>query len=107
MNARKAMPCDIRHDPDARRFLIEVDGHVGHVDYARTGETLAITHTIVPPEIGGRGIAAALVQQRWNMHAPRASRSIHSVPMRMSGCSGTRSTPVCVPDPDADHAAVA
>jgi len=62
MNARKAMPFDIRHDPDARRFLIEVDGHVGHVDYARTGETLAITHTIVPPEIGGRGIAAALVR---------------------------------------------
>ena len=52
----------IRHDAASRRFAIEVDGHLGYLEYERDGGTMAITHTIVPPAIGGRGIAAALVQ---------------------------------------------
>ena len=52
----------IRHDAASRRFAIDVDGHVGHLDYERHAGAMAITHTIVPAAIGGRGIAAALVQ---------------------------------------------
>lgn len=52
----------IRHDAASRRFAIEVDGHLGYLEYERDGGTMAITHTMVPPAIGGRGIAAALVQ---------------------------------------------
>ncbi|TCT20432.1 GNAT family N-acetyltransferase [Thermomonas haemolytica] len=54
----------IQHDPAHQRFSTEVDGHPARVDYTfdPTGAVMAITHTIVPPEIGGRGIAGALVQ---------------------------------------------
>ena len=52
----------IRHDAASRRFAIEVDGHLGYLEYERDGGTMAITHTIVPAPIGGRGIAAALVR---------------------------------------------
>ena len=53
---------DIRHDAASHRFVTEVDGHVAHLDYAPAEGRIAITHTIVPPAIGGRGIAGALVQ---------------------------------------------
>ena len=56
------MQPDIQHLPAVQRFVTEVDGHVGFVEYERHGGTMAITHTIVPSAIGGRGIAAALVQ---------------------------------------------
>ncbi len=52
----------IRHDAAGRRFSIEVDGHVGYVEYELTDVAMTITHTIVPPAIGGRGIAGQLVQ---------------------------------------------
>ena len=35
---------------------------VGRLTYGRRGETLVVDHTLVPPEIGGRGVAAALVE---------------------------------------------
>lgn len=56
------MELDIRHDPAAHRFLIEVDGYLGYVEYERCDGAMIIAHTIVPPAIGGRGIAAALVK---------------------------------------------
>jgi len=52
----------ISHDTGARRFNTRVDGHQAYVEYERAGGILTITHTIVPPEIGGRGIAAQLVR---------------------------------------------
>jgi len=52
----------IRHDATGHRFETEVEGHVGYVEYEREAGVMAITHTIVPPEIGNRGIAGQLVQ---------------------------------------------
>ena len=53
---------DIAHDPASKRFTIEVDGQVAYLEYERAGEVVVITHTIVPPAIGGRGIAGDLVR---------------------------------------------
>ena len=52
----------IRHDDAARRFNVVVDGHEGYLDYTEDEVAIAITHTVVPSPIGGRGIAGALVQ---------------------------------------------
>ena len=52
----------IEHHPERRRFTTRVDGHEAVLHYTREGDVLAITHTLVPAEIGGRGIAGALVQ---------------------------------------------
>ncbi len=52
----------IRHDAARQRFLTEVDGIEGYVEYEARDGGMAITHTIVPSQIGGRGIAGALVK---------------------------------------------
>lgn len=49
---------------DRGRYVAEVAGseHTGHLDWEARGEVRVATHTIVPPEIGGRGVAAKLVE---------------------------------------------
>ncbi|TPG10595.1 N-acetyltransferase [Rhodanobacter glycinis] len=60
------MPFAIQHDRAAHRFETKVDGAECELDYTLTTglapAVMTITHTGVPPEVGGRGIASALVQ---------------------------------------------
>ena len=56
------MDVDVKHLPDQRRFEAEVDGSTAFLTYERQGTTVAMTHTIVPPPIEGRGIAGALTR---------------------------------------------
>ncbi|HEY4582943.1 MAG TPA: GNAT family N-acetyltransferase [Lysobacter sp.] len=53
---------DVQHQPEAERFVVELDGHEAEVNYRLDGDVLAITHTGVPQAIGGRGVAGALVR---------------------------------------------
>ena len=52
----------ISHEPGTHRFTTEVDGSRAQLDYTLTGRNMTITHTWVPPEIGGRGVAAELMR---------------------------------------------
>lgn len=52
----------IQHDPSTHRFNTVVDDVTGYVEYELAGDVMTITHTIVPPAIGGRGLAGALVK---------------------------------------------
>jgi len=56
----------ISHDPGARRFSTEVEGSRGELDYTLADGVMTITHTRVPPAIGGRGIAAQLMEAALN-----------------------------------------
>lgn len=60
------MPADtdvqVRHEGHAGRFVAEVEGVQARLDYRRSDDTMTIVHTIVPAAIGGRGIAARLVE---------------------------------------------
>ena len=56
----------IVHQASAHRFQVEIDGYTGYVDYCLTDGGLDIRHTIVPQEIGGRGIAGALVKAAYD-----------------------------------------
>ena len=50
---------------DSGRYIAEVAGseHSGHLDWVARGENVRVaTHTLVPPPIGGRGVAAKLVE---------------------------------------------
>ncbi|WP_375291024.1 GNAT family N-acetyltransferase [Qipengyuania sp.] len=49
---------------DHGRYVAELEGEqaTGHLDWERRGEDVRVaTHTIVPSEIGGQGVAARLV----------------------------------------------
>jgi uncharacterized protein len=56
------MSFNIEHDRHAHRFETTVEGSHCELDYILAGKTMTITHTGVPDAVGGRGIAAALVQ---------------------------------------------
>jgi predicted GNAT family acetyltransferase len=52
----------ISHDPNTHRFTTVVDGSGAALDYTLAGGVMTITHTEVPPAIGGRGIAGQLME---------------------------------------------
>lgn len=57
-----AMPLDIQHNRAAQRFEVEVEGTLCVLDYTLAEGGMAITHTLVPPAAGGRGVAGELVR---------------------------------------------
>lgn len=56
------MTYDIRDNEQNSRFETTVDGHTAFSSYHRSGDTITFTHTEVPPELEGRGIAGAIVK---------------------------------------------
>jgi uncharacterized protein len=56
------MAYDIHHLAAARRFETQVDGFTCELDYSVHDGVMTITHTGVPSEVGGRGIAGELVR---------------------------------------------
>ena len=56
------MDVDVVHRPDQDRFEAEVEGETAFLTYHRQGDVVAMTHTIVPRPIEGRGVAARLTR---------------------------------------------
>lgn len=56
------MSIDITHNENAQRFETTIDGHTGYISYQDQGDTLVYDHTIVPSELGGKGVGSALVK---------------------------------------------
>lgn len=52
----------ITHNVAESRYETTVEGTLAVADYRRDGDRITFTHTEVPPAIGGRGIAAAIVK---------------------------------------------
>ena len=57
---------EISHDKERHRFTATEDGHTAYVSYTISDGGLDIRHTIVEEEIGGRGIASALVKAAYD-----------------------------------------
>lgn len=55
-------PVTVRHDEARSRFSIETEGHLAHADYSLDGGRIVFTHTFVPPELRGRGLAEHLAR---------------------------------------------
>lgn len=53
---------DITHNEQAKRFETSIDGHLGYISYQERADSLVYDHTIVPTELGGRGVGTALVK---------------------------------------------
>jgi predicted GNAT family acetyltransferase len=61
------MPSDIQtsdvHDNTAgSRFELKVDGHTAFAEYKLAPGVITFTHTVVPPELGGRGIGSIIAK---------------------------------------------
>jgi predicted GNAT family acetyltransferase len=53
---------ELIHNEAACRYEYHIDGHLALFVYDDQNGVLYITHTSVPKELGGRGIAAALTK---------------------------------------------
>jgi predicted GNAT family acetyltransferase len=62
MSDAKSAAIDVKHNPAESRFEAVVDGHLSVCDYQRNESGLVFTHTYVPSELRGRGIAEKLVR---------------------------------------------
>jgi len=51
----------VRDNSDLHRFELVEDGHLAFAEYRIEGGVITFIHTIVPPEIGGRGVASRLI----------------------------------------------
>jgi predicted GNAT family acetyltransferase len=54
------MDIDVVHRPDLSRFEAEVDGDTAFLAYEQTDNVVVMTHTIVPPQLEGKGVAGRL-----------------------------------------------
>jgi uncharacterized protein len=54
------MPVVVENNAAAGRFEATVDGVLCVLEYRLSGRVMTITHTGVPEQVGGRGIAADL-----------------------------------------------
>jgi len=64
------MPDTVRDNSAKSRFELDADGHTAVVNYRRSPGVIAFTHTEVPPELRGGGIASRLI--RGALEAARA-----------------------------------
>lgn len=62
MNANNDAPITVQHNPGESRFEAIVDGLLCVADYHLADGVITFTHTFVPPELRGRGIAEKLVR---------------------------------------------
>lgn len=56
------MNFSVRHNAAGSRFEVEVDGLLSVCEYEDSDRQRVFTHTFVPADLRGRGIAEALVQ---------------------------------------------
>ena len=53
---------EVRDNAEAGRFEATIEGHTAFAQYILADGLIIFTHTEVPPELGGRGIATRLAE---------------------------------------------
>ncbi len=46
-----------------KQFELDIGERIGRIEYIKTKDKIYLTHTEVPPELKGKGIATSLVKQ--------------------------------------------
>jgi len=57
------MEYNLIENTDTNRFEMHIEGYVPYIEYTLKADKIYLTHTIVPKELGVRGIGSALVKQ--------------------------------------------
>jgi predicted GNAT family acetyltransferase len=75
------MALAIRHEPEARRFVADIDGAIAYLTYCDVDERiLDLNHTFVPRASRGGGIASQLTQRALEYARERGYRVVPSCP---------------------------
>lgn len=53
---------EVVNNPDARRFEVSLNGKLAKIQYLLTNHLIVFTHTEVPPEFEGMGIAGKMAK---------------------------------------------
>jgi predicted GNAT family acetyltransferase len=53
---------EVKDNSQEKRFEIDVDGNLAVAEYQLEPDCIRFTHTVVPPELSGRGIGSRLAQ---------------------------------------------
>jgi predicted GNAT family acetyltransferase len=56
------MPNTFRNNKSKNRFELEIDDYLAFVDYEVSPGSIALVHTEVPKELGGRGVGSILAK---------------------------------------------
>lgn len=62
MKATGSAAIVVQHNAPEQRFETTVEGRLAVADYERREGRMILTHTFVPPELRGKGIAEKLVR---------------------------------------------
>lgn len=69
----------ITHNPTTQRFETTIDGITAFLSYeVIDGDTLDYNHTIVPSQLGGRGVGTALVKHALDYAAAQHKKIVPS-----------------------------
>ena len=60
-NAASTLPHGVVNNTAKSRYEIDTAGVLSIADYVTQGDVITFTHTLTPPQLRGRGIAARLV----------------------------------------------
>jgi predicted GNAT family acetyltransferase len=64
----------------ARRFELDVDGHIATAFYELSPGVITFTHTEVPKQLGGRGIGSILAKGALDMARARGLKVVAQCP---------------------------
>jgi predicted GNAT family acetyltransferase len=79
--SERAMPVAIRHEPDAHRFIADLDGAPAYITYREIdGTILDLDHTFVPRAHRGGGIASELTARALDYARERGFKVVPSCP---------------------------
>ena len=53
---------DVVNNPAEHRYQLAVDGHIAATYYGIADGVITFVHTVVPPELGGKGIGSRLIR---------------------------------------------
>ncbi|WP_158524880.1 GNAT family N-acetyltransferase [Mesonia sp. K7] len=65
---------------DKKRFELKVDKHLAFIDYKETPNQVALTHTEVPEELSGKGVASMMARKVFDEIAPTNKKIIPICP---------------------------
>ncbi|WP_044204748.1 GNAT family N-acetyltransferase [Flammeovirga sp. OC4] len=55
------MEYQLTNNEDKKRYEFDIDGQIAYIDYMLARGNIYLTHTEVPPSLGGQGIGSKLV----------------------------------------------